>query len=67
VTVHSSTAQSPGPDGVGAAILNSSTPSSRPCVCSSASTPTQWVLAAYEQRLRTWAEWAHASKIAEGT
>ncbi|MEH0575754.1 MULTISPECIES: hypothetical protein [Streptomyces] len=28
--------------------------------------PTQWVPAVYQQRLETWAEWAHVSKAAEG-
>ncbi len=61
------TAQLPGPDGVGAAILELVDAEQPPLRVLFGEHPTQWVPAAYEQRLRTWAEWAHVSKIAEGT
>ncbi|WP_333739813.1 hypothetical protein [Streptomyces sp. IBSBF 2806] len=58
-------AQMPGPEGVGGAILqivDAEEPSPRVFF---GEEPSQWVPAVYQQRLDEWAEWAHVSKAAE--
>jgi len=59
-------AQSPGADAVGAAILQLADADEPPLRVFFGEQPTQWIPAVYRQRLETWAEWAHLSKAAEG-
>ncbi|MDX2681485.1 SDR family NAD(P)-dependent oxidoreductase [Streptomyces sp. NY05-11A] len=66
LTEMSATAQMPGPEGVGGAILQLVDAEEPPLRVLFGEQPTQWVPAVYEQRLETWAEWAHVSKAAEG-
>jgi NAD(P)-dependent dehydrogenase (short-subunit alcohol dehydrogenase family) len=62
----SAAAQMPGPEGVGGAILQLVDAEEPPLRLLFGEQPTQWVPAVYQQRLETWAEWAHVSKAAEG-
>jgi NAD(P)-dependent dehydrogenase (short-subunit alcohol dehydrogenase family) len=59
-------AQMPGPEGVGGAILQLVDAEEPPLRVFFGEQPTQWIPAVYQQRLETWAEWAHVSKAAEG-
>ena len=61
-----SSAQMPGPEGVGGAILQLVDVEEPPLRVFFGEQPSQWVPAVYQQRLQTWAEWAHVSKAAEG-
>ena len=61
------TVQLPGADGVGAAILELVDAEQPPLRVLFGEQAAQYVPAVYEQRLGTWAEWAHVSKMAEGT
>jgi len=60
------TAQRPGPEGVGGAILQIVDAEEPPLRVFFGEEPAQWVPAVYQQRLETWAEWAHVSKAAQG-
>ncbi|MET7695899.1 SDR family NAD(P)-dependent oxidoreductase [Streptomyces sp. NPDC005483] len=66
LTEMSAAAQMPGPEGVGGAILQLVDAEEPPLRVLFGEQPTQWVPAVYQQRLETWAEWAHVSKAAEG-
>ena len=59
-------AQMPSPDAVGGAILQLIDAEEPPLRVFFGQEPAGWVPAVYEQRLQTWAEWAHVSKAAEG-
>ncbi|HVK28809.1 MAG TPA: SDR family NAD(P)-dependent oxidoreductase [Nocardioides sp.] len=59
-------AQAPSPDGVGDAILQLVDADEPPLRVFFGEQPTQWIPTVYQQRLETWAEWAHLSKAAEG-
>ncbi len=59
-------AQMPGPEAVGGAILQLVDAEEPPLRVFFGEEPSQWVPAVYQQRLETWAEWAHVSKAAEG-
>ena len=50
----------------GAAVLRSSTPTSRRCASSSATAPLGIAEADYESRLATWREWQPVAEIAQG-
>ncbi|MEU5872175.1 SDR family NAD(P)-dependent oxidoreductase [Glycomyces sp. NPDC047369] len=58
--------QSPGPEAVGAAILQLVDAEHPPVRVLFGEGPTQWVPPVYEQRLKGWQEWAHVSLAAEG-
>lgn len=58
--------QAPGPEGVGAAILQVVDAEQPPLRVFFGEEPAQWIPAAYQQRLQTWSEWAHVSKAAQG-
>ncbi len=66
LTEMSANAQFPGPEGVGGAILQLVDAEQPPLRVFFGEGPSQWVPAVYQQRLETWAEWAHVSKAAEG-
>jgi NAD(P)-dependent dehydrogenase (short-subunit alcohol dehydrogenase family) len=66
LTEMSAAAQMPGAEGVGGAILQLVDAEEPPLRVLFGEQPTQWVPAVYQQRLETWAEWAHVSKAAEG-
>ncbi|MFI7166354.1 SDR family NAD(P)-dependent oxidoreductase [Rhodococcus erythropolis] len=59
-------AQTPGPEAVGDAILQLVDAEEPPLRVFFGAEPTGWIPAVYQQRLETWAEWAHVSKAAEG-
>lgn len=59
-------ALSPGAEAVGGAILQLADADEPPLRVFFGEQPTQWIPAVYQQRLETWAEWAHLSKAAEG-
>jgi len=56
----------PGPEGVGPAILQLVDAEEPPLRVFFGEEASQWVPTVYQQRLETWAEWAHVSKAAEG-
>ncbi|MGU3435961.1 SDR family NAD(P)-dependent oxidoreductase [Actinomycetes bacterium M1A6_2h] len=56
----------PGPENVGAAILQLVDAEKPPLRVFFGEEPSQWVPTVYQQRLAEWAEWAHVSKAAEG-
>ncbi|MFF5979503.1 SDR family NAD(P)-dependent oxidoreductase [Streptomyces olindensis] len=56
----------PGPEGVGQAILQLVDAEEPPLRVFFSEQLSQGVPAVYEQRLQTWAEWAHLAKVAEG-
>ncbi|ELK0735854.1 TPA: SDR family NAD(P)-dependent oxidoreductase [Klebsiella oxytoca] len=58
--------QAPGPEGVGGAILQIVDAEEPPLRVFFGEQPTQWIPAVYQQRLETWAQWAHVSRAAEG-
>ncbi|MFE7795899.1 SDR family NAD(P)-dependent oxidoreductase [Streptomyces sp. NPDC057460] len=60
------TIQASDPKGVGGAILQLVDAEEPPLRVFFGEQPTQWIPAVYQQRLETWAEWAHVSKAAEG-
>jgi len=60
------TAQMPGPEGVGGAILQIVDAEEPPLRVFFGEQGVQWIPAVYQQRLAEWAEWAHVSKAAEG-
>ncbi|MDT0571994.1 SDR family NAD(P)-dependent oxidoreductase [Streptomyces sp. DSM 3412] len=62
----SAAARMPGPEAVGGAILQLVDAEQPPLRVFFGEQGTQWVPAVYQQRLETWAEWAHVSKAAEG-
>ncbi|MFJ9250274.1 SDR family NAD(P)-dependent oxidoreductase [Streptomyces sp. NPDC101776] len=66
LTEMGASAQAPDPEGVGAAILKIVDAEEPPLRVFFGEQPTQWIPAVYQQRLDTWAEWAHVSKAAEG-
>jgi NAD(P)-dependent dehydrogenase (short-subunit alcohol dehydrogenase family) len=66
LTEMSATAQAPGPEGVGGAILQIVDAEEPPLRVFFGEQPTQWIPAVYQQRLAEWAQWAHVSKAAEG-
>jgi len=66
LTERGATAQMPGAEGVGGAILQLVDAEEPPLRVFFGEQPTQWIPAVYQQRLETWAEWAHVSKAAEG-
>jgi NAD(P)-dependent dehydrogenase (short-subunit alcohol dehydrogenase family) len=66
LTEMGATAQMPGPDHVGGAILQLVDAQEPPLRVFFGEQPAQWVPAVYQQRLQTWAEWSPLSKAAEG-
>ncbi|SDA53946.1 hypothetical protein SAMN03159300_1057 [Janthinobacterium sp. 344] len=58
--------QAPGPEGVGGAILQIVDAEEPPLRVFFGEQPTRWIPGVYQQRLETWAQWAHVSKAAEG-
>lgn len=63
----SATSQPPSTDAVGDAILQIVDAPEPPLRVFFGEEPIHWVPAVYQQRLDTWAEWAHVSRAAEGT
>ena len=63
---NTASAQMPGPEAVGGAILQLVDAEEPPLRVFFGEEPSRWVPAVYQQRLETWAEWAHVSKAAEG-
>jgi NAD(P)-dependent dehydrogenase (short-subunit alcohol dehydrogenase family) len=66
LTEMGASAQMPGPDHVGGAILQLVDAQEPPLRVFFGEQPAQWVPAVYQQRLQTWAEWSPLSKAAEG-
>ncbi|MDF2562994.1 MAG: putative oxidoreductase [Microbacterium sp.] len=61
-----SATQAPAPEAVGGALLQIVDAEQPPLRVFFGEQATHWIPAVYQQRLETWAEWAHVSKAAEG-